>query len=115
METENFERCPGNLRAPLERVVSTRAAFEQWISGPPYEREVERFGERSAWPGNYRKLDVDLAWRAWSAATATERARWRPAAEKARAALSELLMTRDPLVYSDALRALDEVLGPNAF
>ena len=48
------------------------------------------------------------------AMVAAERERWQPAAEKARAALSELLMTRDPLVYSDALRALDEVLGPNA-
>ena len=43
-----------------------------------------------------------------------ERDDLRAAATKARAALSELLMTRDPLVYSDALRALDEVLGPNA-
>ncbi len=39
--------------------------------------------------------------------------RLRAAGEKARAALSELLMTRDPKVYSDALRALDEALGPN--
>jgi hypothetical protein len=47
------------------------------------------------------------------AAVAVERERWHPAAEKARAALADLLMTRDPLVYSDALRALDEALGPN--
>ena len=44
------------------RSVRPRAAFEAWISGPPYEREVERFGDGSAWPGNYRELDVDLAW-----------------------------------------------------
>ena len=31
--------------------------------------------------------------------------------EAARAALSELLLTRDPIVYSDALRALDEALA----
>ena len=41
-------------------------------------------------------------------------AKLRAAAQQARAALSELLMTRDPKVYSDALRALDEALGPNA-
>lgn len=35
----------------------------------------------------------------------------RAAAIKARDALSELLMTRDPKVYSGALRALDEALG----
>lgn len=33
------------------------------------------------------------------------------AAEKARAALSDLLLKRDPIVYSDALRALDEALS----
>lgn len=43
----------------------------------------------------------------------TELAPLRAAAEKARAALSELLMTRDPVVYADALRALDDALGPN--
>lgn len=35
----------------------------------------------------------------------------RAAAEKARAALSDLLLKRDPIVYSDALRALDEALA----
>lgn len=35
----------------------------------------------------------------------------RAAAEKARAALSDLLLRRDPIVYSDALRALDEALA----
>jgi hypothetical protein len=60
---------------PVERGVRPRAAFEAWISAPPYEREVERFGENSAWPGNYRELDVDLAWCAWSAAMATARDR----------------------------------------
>ena len=49
----------------LDRRVRPRAAFEAWISAPPYEREVERFGEGSAWPGNYRDIDVDLAWNAW--------------------------------------------------
>lgn len=64
--------------APLgqvERGVRPRAAFEAWISAPPFEREVERFGENSAWPGNYRDIDVDLAWQAWSAAMALARQR----------------------------------------
>jgi hypothetical protein len=62
----------------------TRAAFEAWISAPPFEREVKRFGENSAWPGNYRKLDVDLAWCAWSAAMAlaSQRVRQLEAAEE---------------------------------
>lgn len=62
----------GQLEAP----VRPRAAFEAWISSPPYEREIERFGDGSAWPGNYRELDVDLAWCAWSAAMATTRERY---------------------------------------
>lgn len=63
------------VAGPVEPTVRPRAAFEAWISGPPYEREVERFGEGSAWPGNYRELDVDLAWCAWSAAVALTRER----------------------------------------
>ena len=59
----------------LETPVRPRAAFEAWISAPPYEREVERFGDNSAWPGNYRELDVDLAWCAWSAAMGATRER----------------------------------------
>lgn len=61
--------------SPVDRMVRPRAAFEAWISAPPYEREVERFGDGSAWPGNYRELDVDLAWCAWSAAISLTRER----------------------------------------
>ena len=55
--------------------MTDREAFEAWISGPPYECEVTRFPEGSAWPGNYRAVSVDLAWCAWQAATAAERER----------------------------------------
>lgn len=70
----NEQKQPA-VAGPVEPTVRPRAAFEAWISGPPYEREVERFGEGSAWPGNYRELDVDLAWCAWSAAMAATRER----------------------------------------
>ena len=40
-----------------------------------------------------------------------ERDQLRAAAIAARRALSELLMSGDPVVYSDALRMLDEALG----
>ncbi len=59
----------------LETPVRPRAAFEAWISSPPYEREIERFGEGSAWPGNYRDIDVDLAWNAWIDAVTMTRER----------------------------------------
>lgn len=47
---------------------SQRKAFENWISAPPYEKDVTRFprNERvSAWPGQYRDIAVELAWDAW--------------------------------------------------
>jgi hypothetical protein len=65
----NAEKQPA-VAGPLEPTARPRAAFEAWISAPPFERGVERFGENSAWPGNYRELDVDLAWQAWSDAMA---------------------------------------------
>ncbi len=43
----------------------TRAAFERWVSSPPFERPITRRGEQSAWPGNYSHEDVQLAWCAW--------------------------------------------------
>ena len=55
--------------------MTTREAFEAFISAPPFEMPIERF-DRSAWPGGYTELEVDLAWQAWQAATdaALERA-----------------------------------------
>ena len=53
----------------------TREAFEAFISAPPFEMPIERFDDRSAWPGSYTELEVDLAWQAWKAATASERER----------------------------------------
>ena len=78
MNSDEARKTVESLNAvgsPVERIVRPRAAFEAWISAPPYEREVERFGDSSAWPGNYRELDVDLAWCAWSAAMAATRER----------------------------------------
>ena len=49
----------------------TREAFEAFISAPPFEMPIERFDDRSAWPGGYTELEVDLAWQAWQAAKAT--------------------------------------------
>lgn len=47
-----------------------RKAFEAWISGPPFEREVTRNSmdeSVSAWPGHYTDYPVQLAWEAWQA------------------------------------------------
>lgn len=65
-----------------------------------------------------RSLEADHGPGGWPAvematlsALADEIERLRSAAEKARAALSDLLASRDPVVYSDALAALDAALG----
>jgi len=51
--------------------MTTREAFEAFISAPPFEMPTERFDDRCAWPGGYTELEVDLAWQAWKAAKAT--------------------------------------------
>ncbi len=56
-------------------MTTEREAFEAFISAPPFEMPIERFDDRSAWPGSYTELEVDLAWQAWKAATAAERER----------------------------------------
>ena len=56
----------------------SRRAFEAWVSAPPYEREIKRFyddARKSAWPGNYRDIAVQLAWEAWQQG---ERSKERP-------------------------------------
>lgn len=47
--------------------MTTREAFEAFISAPPFEMPTERFDDRGAWPGGYTELEVDLAWQAWKA------------------------------------------------
>jgi hypothetical protein len=49
-----------------------RAAFEAWVSAPPFERQIGRYPEKglcSALAGIYHDLEVNLAWEAWKEAT----------------------------------------------
>jgi hypothetical protein len=41
-----------------------REEFERVISGPPYDCRVDRHTDSpdAAWPGQYKKCDVQLAW-----------------------------------------------------
>lgn len=77
----------------------TRAAFESWISAPPYERSVERQGENGSWPGQYRSYETQAAWEAWQ-----ESARQ---AREAAAELCDALATRAGTAdeCADAIRA----------
>jgi hypothetical protein len=66
------EEAQGSLAAPHG---SARASFEKWISGPPYERETERWPQdetKYAWPGQYKDIAVQLAWQAWQQAQNAE-------------------------------------------
>jgi len=64
-----------------------RKAFEAWISAPPFERSIKRKSfnpSETAWPGHYTNYDVQLAWEAYSAGIAAERARTDADAERYR-------------------------------
>jgi hypothetical protein len=57
--------------------MNDREAFEKWISGPPYERSIDRYPNdptRYGFPGTYREHDVDLCWLAWQEALARQQA-----------------------------------------
>ena len=49
-----------------------RRKFEAWVSSPPFEKSIARYPDdpqKYAWPGGYRKLDVQMAWEAWQEAS----------------------------------------------
>lgn len=51
--------------------LDSRAQFEAWIGGPPFERDTERYPNdpmKYPWPGSYVDIYVDLAWQAWQEA-----------------------------------------------
>ena len=62
------EYSSGTGEKPMEDL---RQQFEKWITSAPFEKSIARFPDdetRFAWPGNYRELDVELAWQAWQEA-----------------------------------------------
>jgi len=73
-KTHNTLRNVVGASAPppsLHPAGSARSLFEQWISGPPYERDLYRWPmdeTKHAWPGQYKDIAVQLAWDAWQQA-----------------------------------------------
>jgi hypothetical protein len=54
-----------------DMVKAPRTLFEEIISKSPFERSIERFPddqELQAWPGNYKDINVQLAWNMWEEA-----------------------------------------------
>ena len=45
-----------------------RAKFESWVAAPPFECPVSRQGDNAPWPGQYDRIEVQLAWEAWQEA-----------------------------------------------
>ena len=55
-----------------------REKFEKWIAAPPYERCVCRWPNdetKHAWPGQYKDVNVQLAWESWHEASYKNEAR----------------------------------------
>jgi len=45
-----------------------RNYFESFINGSPYEKSIDRYpddAEKYSWPGNYKSLEVSMAWDAF--------------------------------------------------
>lgn len=51
---------------PAEKA-ECRAEFERVISRPPYEHMCDRNSDNSAWPGQYKRYETQLAWDLWQA------------------------------------------------
>jgi hypothetical protein len=51
-------------------IMSARTEFEDWITQPPLEKDIERWpnDRSSSWPGQYKDIAVELAWLAWQEA-----------------------------------------------
>jgi hypothetical protein len=113
----------GNADAPKQELVSSpsspaaevREAFETAISASPYERGIARHPDdatRSAWPGNYRDIAVDLAWCMWQEA-------WRlsttPAQKLSKAQIDEIFDAHNEaptMTYRYLVaRAIERALG----
>lgn len=65
---QGHPEAPSGLAVPTG---SVRSAFEAWITAAPIEKDVTRNSTdetKSAWPGQYRSYEVQLAWEAWCAA-----------------------------------------------
>jgi len=72
--------CPRCAQSCYEPAVARmtpdelRAAFEAWITAPPFERDIHRFPAEGAWPAQSCDYTSEVAWQAWQAATRQARA-----------------------------------------
>jgi len=50
-----------------EQAIDERARFEKWISSSPFEKEINRHPNNDyvSWPGQYKDINVELAWEAY--------------------------------------------------
>ena len=64
---ERIDAAKAALASAAQPQADERKAFEACFSKPPFEWEFHRYGEHSAWPGNYQIYDHQCAWEGWKA------------------------------------------------
>lgn len=100
--TNEESKCAGPASVSTDQL--ERAAFEAWVSAPPFEYCISRFSaDDHDWPGCYQVLSVDLAWHAWREAKKSER----EACHQACRELAKRMNTADEL---DAANSCAEVI-----
>ena len=87
-----------------------RAAFEAWITQPPYNRRVDVLSERSMSPDQYRYYEVQLAWDAWQEAIKSPVVKVQVPREKLIRWCEEWLPENDPKDGADCVTPFDEYL-----
>jgi hypothetical protein len=81
-------------------MVANRKKFEQWISSAPFEKSIERLPDNALWPGNYKDIEVDLAWFCWQEVAARAREEIKKLrAENARLEKENLRLKLTPKVF----------------
>jgi len=71
MKSPELRPVMADVTKRVGEIESLRSEFESWISASPFEREIERWPNdesKHAWPGQYRGINVALAWEAWQEA-----------------------------------------------
>lgn len=59
-----------------------RRLFEEGITKPPFEKDLERFSEEGNWPGQYRDYAVQLAWEWFASGYRQALPKWIPVSER---------------------------------
>ncbi len=99
-----------------EELAREREKFEKWIrwiSLPPYEHMCDKGSGESAWPGQYKHYETQLAWESWLDRAELARAEVTELVEalrKARGSIMAGIAIGAP-AYLDSLHDVDAILA----